>query len=104
MVAYAKQYSTDNKEQVHHSQRKYSYRRKYNITIEEYDSIFKEQDGVCAICGEPQLNQRLAIDHDHTTGRIRALLCIRCNTWLGQLEKNQELFKKFNEYLIKHRR
>lgn len=45
----------------------------------EYDQLLTKQNGVCAICGRPPKTRRLDIDHDHKTGAIRGLLCVRCN-------------------------
>lgn len=45
----------------------------------EYDRLLTKQNGVCAICGRPPKTRKLHIDHDHKTGRIRGLLCVRCN-------------------------
>jgi Recombination endonuclease VII len=53
---------------------------------ELYDRLLAEQGGVCAICGATPKTRRLHIDHDHKTGRVRGLLCHRCNgnlpTWV----------------------
>lgn len=58
------------------------------LTVMEYDEMFKVQGGCCKFCGRPQsaLKRRLCVDHDHDTGRIRGLLCRKCNTCLGWLE------------------
>ena len=60
----------------------------YKLTVEQYDAILKEQGGVCYLChcAEPVKGRRLSVDHDHTTGEIRGLLCSRCNPILGKLE------------------
>ena len=51
-----------------------------DITDEEYDNLFMKQNGRCAICGrEPLPSRRLSVDHCHTTGKIRGLLCGDCN-------------------------
>jgi Recombination endonuclease VII len=56
-------------------------RKKYNLTEEDYELLALQQDGVCAICGGRQKNgSLLCVDHDHKTGRVRGLLCWRCNT------------------------
>src|SRR5438445_350801 len=55
-------------------------RRKY------YDQLLAEQNGVCAICGCLPTYRRLALDHCHETGKIRGLLCTRCNIALGHIE------------------
>lgn len=61
----------------------------YKLTVEQYDAILKEQNGVCYMCGcaEPVKGRRLSVDHDHDTGQIRGLLCSRCNPILGKLER-----------------
>src|SRR5262249_29852326 len=69
--------------------RRWWLRTLYGITPEKYDELLASQAGLCAICGGPgrttQRSQRfpLQVDHDHETGRIRGLLCHRCNTILG---------------------
>lgn len=52
----------------------------FDITPDEYDQVLAEQHGLCAICGRPpKPGKRLAVDHDHTTGFVRGLLCFMCN-------------------------
>ena len=55
----------------------------YNISLAEYDQMFHDQNGVCAICGNPEINRRLAVDHCHKTSKVRGLLCTTCNVKLG---------------------
>ncbi len=58
----------------------------YGLELWQYDALLVAQGGVCAIClGAPD-RQRLGVDHDHDTGRVRGLLCRRCNSQLGWLE------------------
>jgi hypothetical protein len=66
---------------------------RYGITIEEYNKLLAEQDGTCAICGTntPSGPGRFHVDHDHNTGKIRGLLCNRCNPKLGVIEDIQFL-------------
>ncbi len=68
------------------------YEKNYNITLKDYDKMFEEQQGCCFICGRHQseFNRRLDVDHDHSTSRVRGLLCYSCNTKLGWYEKQQE--------------
>ena len=79
--------------------------RKYGITIEDYERRLVEQDGKCAICGEPtsEGGERLAVDHDHETGKIRALLCRRCNSVIGFIEESAALARLVAGYLEKHK-
>lgn len=64
-------------------------RRDFGITLRQYDEMFENQNGVCAVCSNISVNERgyrLAVDHDHETGKIRGLLCNQCNLKLGILE------------------
>ena len=74
--------------------------RPYNITLSEYDEMFEKQEGNCAICGLPEITQRLAVDHNHKTGQIRELLCTHCNFVVGTVES--DIMKKAIEYVNKH--
>jgi hypothetical protein len=58
-----------------------------------------KQGGKCGICGSVSNGKRLAIDHDHETGRVRGLLCQQCNTALGLFKDQVELLKKAIDYL-----
>lgn len=79
---------------------------RYGITIEEYDRMLAAQGGRCAICestepGGPANSKRFAVDHDHTTGAVRALLCMSCNTRIGLLEQ-QVWMTVAVQYLAEH--
>jgi len=58
--------------------------RKYRITQDDYERMYVAQNGRCALCRRER--PILAIDHDHKTGRVRDLLCTRCNTGIGWIE------------------
>jgi hypothetical protein len=73
---------------------------RYRLTEPEYDSILKHQGGVCAGCGEPPRKTRLAVDHDHKTGRIRGLLCWLCNRAIGILRDNARAATRLGAYLV----
>ena len=84
------------------SQRSY-FRRKYNITPEEYNLMFVKQYGKCAICKlhQSELNQRLNVDHDHETGQVRGLLCLNCNLKVVVvLETYPHLIESAQAYLM----
>ncbi len=58
-------------------------RRKFGITLEEYNKLLAHQGGVCYICGKAcTTGRKLAVDHDHDTGMIRGLLCVNCNKYV----------------------
>ena len=83
-----------NNTSLHH--RKRCLMRRYAITIEEYEQIFEQQKGVCAICGGNNLdNRRLSVDHNHKTGIIRGLLCNSCNRKLGWYEILKNNIEKY---------
>jgi hypothetical protein len=81
--------------------RKYWLKKQFNITLEEYEKLFNNQDGKCAICGEHQDNvgKTLSVDHDHFTDEIRGLLCYNCNLLLGHAKDNPYILRKALEYL-----
>lgn len=77
----------------------------YGITSEEYTSLVDKQQGVCRICGKPEVRitisgkvSGLSVDHDHVTGRVRGLLCWKCNTRMGYFEK-YALIPSLRKYL-----
>ncbi len=78
--------------------------REYGITLAEYDDMFENQDGLCAICETPQTGKRLAVDHCHVTGKVRELLCFRCNATIGQVDDDIDMFLKMITYLQKHKK
>ena len=86
--------------------RKHNLRAKYNLTIERYEELLNKQGGACAICGSDKAGThggkrgtKFGIDHDHTTGQVRGLLCGWCNTGLGGFRDNKALLMKAVEYL-----
>lgn len=74
----------------------------YGITQEEYDTKLNLQEGVCAICHglQTQGKQFLAVDHNHTTGEIRGLLCQDCNVALGLLKEDTSRLQNMVAYLL----
>src|SRR5574341_314869 len=77
------------------------YKLKRNkLSKKEYKVMLRQQDGVCAICGKANKDgRRLAIDHNHATGKVRGLLCTKCNLNLGIIES---FLKQALEYLDKY--
>lgn len=83
--------------------RKHTLKKLYGLTPAEYDRMFKAQGGVCAICGEPECTQKnLPIDHNHTTGKTRELVCSRCNIAIGMIDDDPVKAQKMAAYLTKH--
>lgn len=73
-------------------------KRTYGITELEYTLLLKLQNDACAICGKKQRYQSLAVDHDHVTGRVRGLLCQRCNEGLGRFEYSDTVLERLIDY------
>jgi hypothetical protein len=75
--------------------------RLYGITVNQYLDILSSQNGVCKICYKKcKTKSRLSVDHDHNTGRVRGLLCNRCNRALGMFEDDTELLLSAVAYLL----
>lgn len=82
----------------------------YGITKDEFDAMLLEQGGVCAICKDPekQIDSRsgvvrqLAVDHDHSTGKVRGLLCGDCNKGLGMFKDRPELLQAAIDYILEN--
>lgn len=72
--------------------------QKYNITVEHLESLIKSQAGLCACCSK-ELGDKYCIDHCHTTGAVRGLLCYPCNTGIGMLGDNVEGLRAALQYL-----
>lgn len=76
------------------------YKNRYGITENDYNEMYKSQEGLCAICGNPpKMGQRLYVDHNHNTGEVRALLCQLCNSGLGSFKENIKLLSSAITYL-----
>jgi len=74
--------------------------RKYGITLSNYDEMLNKQHGVCRICGEiPSGRFSLSVDHNHETGKVRGLLCGKCNFAIGLMRDNPDLLRKSAQYL-----
>lgn len=76
-------------------------KRKYGLTEAGYETMLRGQNGVCAICAGTQ-KQRLSVDHCHTTGRVRALLCKKCNSGLGLFRDEVAILEQALTYLKGH--
>lgn len=80
----------------------------FGITLVDYHRMLDAQSGVCATCGEPERRvragkvTRLAVDHCHSTGVIRGLLCSPCNQAMGLFRDDPDLLRKAADYLERH--
>lgn len=96
-----KRYYRENKDQF----RNHYLNRKYGISLDDYRKLSEQQGHVCAICKHPEVGYNgkdpkvLAVDHCHVTGKIRGLLCFKCNQTLGRMGDSLENAMKFFTYL-----
>jgi hypothetical protein len=91
-----------------HAHRESGLLNRYGLTLPQLTSMAEAQEHKCAICGQPEtelrngLPRHLAVDHDHATGKVRALLCSACNTGLGKFKDDISLLAAAIAYLQKH--
>jgi hypothetical protein len=90
--------------------RAYQLQTKYGLTPERYEEMLKKQNGVCAICSRPETYTDrsggvgpLCVDHCHASGRVRALLCRRCNMAIGQFTDDPAVLSGALSYLERHK-
>lgn len=113
-AGYNKKYSDTHREELARRGKEYHTRpevrtrilkKKYGITIEEYDNLLCGQGGCCAICRlEPETacpnKPILNVDHNHKTGQVRGLLCNNCNAAIGYLKEDQDTLANASWYLL----
>ena len=87
----------------------YWYKVRYNLSMETYKQMLENQNYVCAICGKPETSKNavgdikpLAVDHCHSTGKIRGLLCHKCNVLLGKASDDVSILENAIKYLKEH--
>ena len=86
----------------------YWLKSRFNITYADYEVLYASQGGMCAICGKhieefattSDLSSVACVDHNHTTGEVRGLLCNHCNTGIGLLQENPVILQSAINYLI----
>jgi len=81
----------------------YNFKYYYDFPLSSYKKLLKEQNESCAICGihNSKLKESLFLDHNHNTGKVRGLLCRKCNSGIGLLGDNMAILKKAISYLEK---
>lgn len=98
---YTSRWKTDNPDYFVDKHLKY----KYDISIIEYTKMLEKQQFRCAICNTHEseaIRNKLYVDHQHSTGNIRKLLCHNCNTLLGHSKEDIEILQKAISYLKEH--
>ena len=97
--------ATKNKGWNTETQRNSRLKRVFGISLNEYNTLLEEQNFKCAICNktEEQNGKRLAVDHCHTTNKVRKLLCHHCNCALGMVNDSEEILISMLSYLKEFR-
>jgi len=101
----SKEWREKNKSRYRKTSRKHRLKHKYKMTLEDYALLLEKQSGVCAICGKPETQiyynkpDILSVDHCHSTGKIRGLLCGNCNRAIGIMQDSPVLLIKAANYL-----
>lgn len=114
--AVAKVYYQKNKESITAKMKAYNglpgkkdidLRHRHGISLNDYKALLESQGGTCAICGGSAYGaehyKHFAVDHDHTTGKIRGLLCNGCNIGLGKFKDNIVLLHNAIAYLERNK-
>ena len=109
----AKNYSTSKKGREHQKkqrqkrvdyQKGFNLQKLYGITLDDYNKMLTEQNHSCKICERhvDEFDRTLAVDHCHTTGKVRGLLCSNCNTALGLMKEDVGNIMKMVEYVSRN--
>lgn len=97
-----------NRERERERAREYEYQKNYSISKSDYERMFEAQNGCCKICHKPEtatykgLPRRLSVDHEHQTGRVRGLLCVKCNALIGFAQEHPQMLEGMIAYLEAH--
>lgn len=103
---YSREYAADenNKQRKLALQKHSRHKRQYGLTLEQRNAMLLAQDNVCAGCSSPEAGGRHGwhMDHCHTTGKVRGLLCNGCNLALGHVKDNPHRLRELAAYVERH--
>jgi hypothetical protein len=98
-----KELSAFNRKAYRSYRRAHHINKKFGMSTEQYEAMVATQNGHCALCPQVDLaEKRLAVDHDHKTGKVRALLCDRCNRGIGFFDEVSKRLRAAADYLDAH--
>lgn len=101
LTAYQREYRNRNHDRLAPLRRRSNMRRKYGIAPDVFDALLMKQGSRCAICRcELDMGNHTCVDHCHSTGRIRGILCRKCNTGIGQFSDDPILLATALRYLM----
>jgi hypothetical protein len=103
VMARSKKWAEENKEQKQRNARSSHIKKSYGITLEQEQDLKNKQDNKCPICKtELGIGHKTHIDHCHTTGKVRGILCHACNVLLGHARESVDILKSAQKYLKKY--
>lgn len=91
-------YNADRYLKIKESERERHLVRKYGVSLADYSRMLKDQGGMCAVCGKKQ-GRSFDVDHCHSTGIVRGLLCTNCNRLIGHAADDPDRLRKAADYL-----
>jgi hypothetical protein len=100
-TCYRRWWLTNNRERVNAYTRKWRATWRYGLSLSEWDALYLKQDGRCAVC-RAEFTERPHTDHNHTTGKVRGLLCRSCNHAIGFMSDQPERLRQAARYLEEH--
>jgi hypothetical protein len=100
-VKRAQRWRKNNKRKASTTYRTYYARKKFGLTLAEFDEM---QSRPCEICGITGKKIRMCVDHCHVTGKVRDTLCTRCNVGIGMFQDDMQRVQSAVKYLRKHQR
>jgi hypothetical protein len=101
---YVYRWRKNNRIRTHKIDKRAHLKNRHGITSEYYDKMLSNQNGCCEICGKPHTDYKRSfhVDHNHLTGNVRGLLCVRCNAGIGLFQDNTDSLERAKLYLIKY--
>lgn len=94
-----KKYRNKNKDRIKIVERERKLKNNYGITTKDYDNLVKQQNHCCLIC--EKYSEKLVVDHNHDTGKVRGLLCYQCNSAFGLIYEDINILVNMIKYKIK---
>ncbi|HXD10558.1 MAG TPA: endonuclease VII domain-containing protein [Anaerolineales bacterium] len=107
VLEYSREWRKNNPELAQLASLKSRLMAQYSLSMDSYNKMLEDQAGLCALCGNPEhvkdprtgSVKRLSVDHNHTTKKVRKLLCADCNHMIGYSREKPEILRKAAEYL-----
>lgn len=99
---YQRNLSVEQKAKVAIRHKAWLRKKRYGVTDVQIKEMCSKQNGQCSICLK-SFEDKFVVDHDHTTNKVRELLCSECNIGLGKFKEDITLLEKAKEYILKHR-